>query len=235
MTGVGTTSSSRLLRRLDAADLALYRRVARADTPLLDAVLPRLTRSADHGLLWFGCAAVIAASGGDRRRAALRGLASLALASATANVPGKLAARRTRPELHPVPLARHLRRQPTSTSFPSGHSASAAAFTTGVALEQPLLAVPVGLLAAGVAYGRVHTGVHYPGDVLAGVVLGAGAALAVRRTWPVRPDRPAVSEPTPAPAPALPDGRGLVVVVNRGSGGGETADRVRQELRPGAA
>lgn len=224
------TSRARVLRRLDAADIALFRRVHRADTPQLDRLLPPLTRAADHSVLWIGVAAALAASGGQRRRAAVRGLASLALASATANVPAKLASRRTRPELRPVPGIRRLARQPLSTSFPSGHSASAAAFTVGVALEQPLLAAPVGVLAAGVAYGRVHTGVHYPGDVLAGVALGAGAALAVKRAWPVRPARPDVYPPTVAAAVALPAGEGLRVVVNRSAGSGSRAEEVRDVL-----
>ncbi len=224
-------TARRLLHRLDALDLAVYRRAASAHTPLLDAVLPRLTRSADHGLLWLATAGLLAASGGTgRRRAALRGVLSLGVASATANVPAKLSARRTRPELRLVPLVRHLRRQPTTSSFPSGHSASAAAFATGVAFEQPLLAPPVALLAAGVAYGRVHTGVHYPGDVLAGVALGAGAALVVRRAWPVRPTRPAVSPPVVAQAPALPTGEGLVVVVNTSAGAGDRASELEREL-----
>ena len=222
-------SSPRLLTRLDEADLALYRRAARWHAPWLDRLLPPLTRSADHGLLWFGIAVLLA--GGNRRRAAVRGLASLAVASATANVPAKLAARRGRPDLYPVPLPRQLLRQPSTSSFPSGHSASAAAFATGVAMEQPLLAAPVAALAAGVAYGRVHTGVHYPGDVVAGVALGVGSALVVRRVWPVRPDRPAFARPARRPAPALPDGAGLTVVINESAGSGERADEVEQELR----
>lgn len=223
--------SGRLLTRLDRLDLALYRRAARAETPLLDRVLPPLTRSADHSLLWIAVAGLLAASGGTRRRAALRGLASLGMASLAANVPAKLSTRRARPELHPVPLARQLLRQPLSTSFPSGHSASAAAFATGVALECPRLAPPVAVLAAGVAYGRVHTGVHYPGDVLAGVALGTTAALVVKRVWPVRPSRPAVAPPALTDAPALPDGAGLVVVINEIAGAGEHADALQAELQ----
>ncbi|MCW2726468.1 MAG: hypothetical protein JWN35_3389 [Frankiales bacterium] len=220
----------KLLRRLDKADTALYGRAARLHTPLLDRVIPPLTSAADHGVLWMGVAAVLAARP-STRRAAVRGLASLAVASATANVPAKLAARRERPELYPVPLRRRLLTQPTSTSFPSGHSSSAAAFAAGVAMESPLLAAPVAALAAGVAYGRVHTGVHYPGDVAAGLALGVGAALVVRRVWPVRPDQPAVARPARRPAPALPDGHGLVVVINESAGSGERADDVEAELR----
>ncbi|MDT7544922.1 MAG: hypothetical protein QOE99_1032 [Actinomycetota bacterium] len=222
-------TETRLLTRLDQADLALYRKAATFHTPFLDKVLPRLTSAANHGILWMGISVLLAGAG--KRRAAVRGLASLAVASATANVPAKLAARRSRPELHPVPIPRRLLRQPSTSSFPSGHSASAAAFATGVAMEQPLIAAPVAVLAAGVAYGRVHTGVHYPGDVVAGIAMGAGAALVVRRVWPVRPDRPAFARPPQRPAPALTEGDGLIVVINEAAGSGERADEIEQELQ----
>jgi undecaprenyl-diphosphatase len=105
------------------------------------------------------------------RRAALRGLASIAIASATTNLLGKRATRRLRPTSE-VSLARRLSRVPRSTSFPSGHAASAAAFATGVALEIPALAAPVGALAAAVGASCVVTGVHYPSDVAAGFAIG---------------------------------------------------------------
>jgi membrane-associated phospholipid phosphatase len=42
-------------------------------------------------------------------------------------------------------------------------------------------------LAAAVAYSRVHTGVHYPSDVAAGVGIGIGAGLlAAHAPWSVR-------------------------------------------------
>ena len=64
---------------------------------------------------------------------------------------------------------------PDSTSFPSGHAASAFAFAYAVGRHLPELAVPIRLLAGGVAYSRVHTGVHYPGDVVIGAIVGAGS------------------------------------------------------------
>ncbi|MEV6254932.1 phosphatase PAP2 family protein [Nocardia sp. NPDC051929] len=66
-----------------------------------------------------------------------------------------------------------------SASFPSGHAASAFAFAYSVGRRYPALAVPIRLLASGVAYSRVHTGVHYPGDVVLGSVLGAGTSAMV--------------------------------------------------------
>ena len=213
-----------LLQNLDRLAFGLAHR---GENPMLDRVLPPLTRSANRGALWLGVAGTLAVSG--RRRAAVRGLASLGLASAVANGPVKLATRRHRPGLDDVPLLRQLTVQPRTSSFPSGHSASAAAFALGVALEEPVLAAPVGLLAAGVAWGRVHTGVHYPGDVLVGVALGSASALALTRVWPRRPGAAAASHVAVA-APALPDGHGLVLVANEDSGSADQIDAVEKAL-----
>ena len=65
---------------------------------------------------------------------------------------------------------------PASTSFPSGHSASAFAFASSVGRDLPRLALALNFLAAAVAYSRVHTGVHYPGDTIVGAVIGASTA-----------------------------------------------------------
>ncbi|MGA8047330.1 MAG: phosphatase PAP2 family protein [Dermatophilaceae bacterium] len=78
-------------------------------------------------------------------------------------------------------------------SFPSGHATNSAAMTTAVlVMLAPVLAVGVrrGLAVAAVlfvgivALHRVFLGVHYPSDVIAGVVLGAGLVLALSRLWP---------------------------------------------------
>ncbi|OIJ67867.1 bifunctional phosphatase PAP2/diacylglycerol kinase family protein [Streptomyces mangrovisoli] len=211
-------------RRLLALDGRLFEVAAERHWPGAERILPRLSRSANHGVLWFATAAAMAATRTPRaRRAAVRGLASLTLASLTINTLGKRSVRRARPVLDPVPLGRQLKRQPITTSFPSGHSASAAAFATGVALESPAWGAAVAPVAFSVAMSRVYTGVHFPSDVLAGAALGAAAAFAVRGMVPGRaalvpPARPRVE------AAALPDGAGLVVVANTAAG---TADRVR--------
>ncbi|MBH1937529.1 phosphatase PAP2 family protein [Streptomyces sp. AV19] len=204
--------------KLISWDRSLFELVAARHWPGGDRVLPLLSHSADHGLLWFGVAGAAALAGGPGAgRAAVRGVASLALASATVNTLGKRAVRRGRPILDVVPVIRRLSRQPFTTSFPSGHSASAAAFATGVALERPGWGPALAPLAFSVCFSRVYTGVHYPGDVLAGAALGAGAALAVRALVPAR--EPSVPSARPrADAPALPDGRGLVVVASATAG-----------------
>lgn len=176
-----------------------------------------LSRAANHGRLWLGVAAVLGAGKGTGRRAAVRAMGSLAISSALTNVVAKSVFHRRRPNLADHPPVRRLRREPISSSFPSGHSASAAAFATAVAMESPLLAVAVAPLATAVAYSRVHVGVHYPGDVVAGSAIGAGVALATRHWWPVHPAVPARVRLTSVAA-ALPGGEGLVIVVNPRSG-----------------
>ena len=182
----------RILRaRLLGADYRLFEAVATRHWPGADVLLPRLTRGANHGVLWFATATAIAATRTPRARAAAaRGLASLALASATINTVGKRSVRRPRPVLDSVPLIRQLKRQPITTSFPSGHAASAAAFATGVALESSGWGAAVAPLATAVVVSRVYTGVHFPSDVLAGAALGVGAAYAVRALVPTREQLP---------------------------------------------
>jgi undecaprenyl-diphosphatase len=68
-------------------------------------------------------------------------------------------------------------RAPRTSSFPSGHAASAAAFATGAALEAPALAPPLAILALGVGWSRVRVGVHRPVEVIAGAGLGVTVAL----------------------------------------------------------
>ena len=217
--------------RVGTADRAIMNRLAATDSVVLDKVLPLLSEAANHSVLWLGVAAGLSATRSKwARRAALRGLASVALASTATNVVGKKLTRRVRPSGE-VPPARRVTGVRT-TSFPSGHAASAAAFATGVALELPVLAAPAGALAAAVGASRVVTGMHYPSDVLAGFATGTAAGLLTLRWWPRRPLEPAEAARPRREAPAAPAGQGLVLVVNSDSGtaSAELAGQLRAEL-----
>ena len=189
------------------------------------------SRAANRSLLWLAAAALLASAGGRcGRRAAVRGVLALGIASAMANGPMKLAWRRRRPRL-PSPLrGRGIIATPRSSSFPSGHAASAAAFATAAGLECPPLAVPLGAMAATVAYSRVHTGVHYPGDVLAGAAVGIAAGLVAPRLPLTLPDN-AASPAGEAPARA---GNGVptraVLLGNPNAGSARRLPRAREAL-----
>ena len=164
---------------VNSLDLAVYAAIAATPTPTLDGVFRRLSRAADNSKLWIASAAVLATVGGPvGRRAAVNGLASVAVTSAVVNLGLKRLGRRHRPDraTHHVPLTRQVT-MPRTTSFPSGHAASASAFATGVASAAPEAGIPVSTAATLVAYSRVHTGVHYPVDVIAGSLTGEALAL----------------------------------------------------------
>src|SRR3954452_15157872 len=166
-----------VLREVEALDVAVYAAVSATPTPTVDRYAAALSRAADHSKLWIGAAALLSLTGPRGRRAAVDGFASVALPSAGVTLGLKPQWRRRRPDraAHRVPIARQVD-MPRSTSFPSGHSASAVAFATGVAREMPVAAVPLRAVAALVAYSRVHTGVHYPIDVITGAVVGGALA-----------------------------------------------------------
>jgi undecaprenyl-diphosphatase len=106
----------------------------------------------------------------------------------------------------------------TGSSFPSGHATQASAFWLSLVLALRATRVRsfalrvAGVFAAtlvlGIAWSRVYLGVHYPSDVVAGVILGSGWALWVRRCLFLSATQPAaaddvsdVSQTPPSPPP----------------------------------
>ena len=195
-----TAERTGVLAEVSRLDEAAYRAIAETPTPTLDTALRRLSRAADKSRLWIGTAAVMAVVGGSRgRRAALAGVAAIGVTSAVVNLGFKPLARRNRPDRAEAEHSGRHVLMPESTSFPSGHSASAFAFAESVSGTLPLLGIPLRLAAATVAYSRIHTGVHYPGDVIVGSLIGMTAgelvSVAAQRTVTAPAGHAAVSQP----------------------------------------
>jgi len=164
------------------------------DGPGADAATPELTpvdrffyalsSAADHGLLWLALGAVRGAAEGDPAMV-LRLGAVLGAESILTNGVVKSFFRRVRPQEHfthdePLPYGLH---RPVTSSFPSGHAATA--FTAAGALARGRSAPAWYVLAGLVAYSRVHVRMHHPADVVGGTVLGLALGRLARRI--VRP------------------------------------------------
>jgi undecaprenyl-diphosphatase len=159
---------------LVTVDRAVYAAIAASPTPALDGAMARLSVAANYSRLSLTSAALLALTRGKPgRRAAGRGLASVGVTATVVHVAIKPLGHRARPDrtMHEIPQARQVR-MPKSASWPSGHTAAAFAFATGVSDELPWDGAALHLLAAAVGYSRVHTGVHYPSDVILGALIG---------------------------------------------------------------
>ncbi|MEU6807325.1 phosphatase PAP2 family protein, partial [Streptomyces neyagawaensis] len=71
--------------------------------------------------------------------------------------------------------------RPDSSSFPSGHTAAAVAFTAAVVPTWPVTGALCAVPAAMVALERVQSGAHYPSDVATGAAIGLASAWLTRR------------------------------------------------------
>ena len=180
---------ARVIDELDRLDRDIYGAIADSPTSTIDEPLRRLSNSANYSKIWIAAAAAMVVFGGrPGRRAALSGLVSIGVTSAVVNQAAKRLADRPRPDRdgEDVPETRFVH-MPESTSFPSGHSASGFAFATTVGSSLPIVGGALRFLAGTVAYSRVHTGVHYPGDVVIGSLIGGSIGGLV--SWVARPRR----------------------------------------------
>jgi YegS/Rv2252/BmrU family lipid kinase len=220
---------SRLVRTrrwVAAMDLWLLRKSHEVDSPLADSVLLGASAAANKSKVWFASAALLTVFGGRRgRRAARRGVVAIGLTSSIVNGPLKFLLRRRRPPANIVARRPNLLVAPASFSFPSGHTASAFAFATSVAAELPPAAVPAFLAASTVGYSRIHTGVHFPGDVLAGAGLGVAAALVAGRIV-------GKGQPLSLPRPERADlPRRIVLLTSPHSGSAESLDLAKHAMQ----
>jgi len=149
--------------------------------PPVDRFFYALSSACDHGLLWLLLGATRAARKGDPA-IALRFGALLSAESLLTNGVVKLAFRRVRPQdhfTHEEELPYGMRR-PITSSFPSGHAATAF-MAAGLLAKGTRLAPAYYTLAALVAYSRVHVRMHHPADVGGGAALGIALGAIARR------------------------------------------------------
>ncbi|MFE9398025.1 phosphatase PAP2 family protein [Streptomyces flavidovirens] len=150
----------------------------------------------EHGAVWIAAGLLGAGADHERRGAWLRGTALIGAAH-LASMAVKLAVRRGRPQLAALkPLVSTAGRH----SFPSSHAASAAAAAVAFGALRPVAHHLVPPLAAAMCVSRLVVGVHYPSDVVAGVLLG-GITAGLGAAWMTGPAQMATSASAPLRTP----------------------------------
>jgi membrane-associated phospholipid phosphatase len=161
-----------VLARLDRR--LLYAMRTRVHGPAAEAVAKGLGKIGEYGLVWLAIGIVFAIADPDRRDAWLVA-GALGPVAIGLNYAVKLLVRRPRPVLEGLPP---LGGAPSTLSFPSAHVTSSFACATAMTRIAPEAAL-LFVLAAAIAACRPYLGMHYPSDVLGGVLIGTALGLVV--------------------------------------------------------
>lgn len=199
MLGQITSFDMRVLR-------AIYHSLSRGTAGnVLDAVMPVITRIGDFGIIWIVLSIVFMIPK-KTRRTGFSMAVSLLLCLIVGNGIIKNLVMRTRPfdiEGCVVPRERLLIPPPTDYSFPSGHTMSGIAASTALFKDRSVLGFLAFVLALVICFSRLYLQVHYPSDVLGGLMIGFLMGLWGSSIVKIVADHftKRKNKPSPAPAP----------------------------------
>lgn len=164
---------------------------------ILDQIMLFITGLGDGGLIWIITALllmIVPAVGKEtgehvreRRRAGLIVLLSLALTALCVNIFIKNIVQRPRPfqvDTSVIPLI-----FPGETSFPSGHTASSFTAAMAIFFYRKKAGIAALFLATMIAFTRLYLFVHFPTDVLGGMIIGVLCAFIIRKCMRGRLER----------------------------------------------
>lgn len=147
--------------------------------PVADTIFPFITRLGDGGLIWILLALTLIILPRTRKTGIILAV-SIASAAVVCLIIIKPLAARARPFVQ-NPGFQLLIPPPYGFSFPSGHAASSFAAASALFFRKSRLFVPAAVLAFLIAFSRLYVYVHFPTDVLAGMLIGLAAGASVCR------------------------------------------------------
>lgn len=140
--------------------------------PFLDKIIPFITSLGNVGLVWIIISITLLMSK-KYRKAGILAIYSLIISTVLGELFLKNIIGRSRPfiEISNINL---LIQRPTSYSFPSGHTASSFAAVGAFLkmIDSKIVIIPLVVLGILIAFSRIYLMVHYPSDILGGIILG---------------------------------------------------------------
>lgn len=143
----------------------------------LDTIMVWITNLGDAGLIWIALGLVLAIIP-KTRKCGVQMLISMAVTFVLGNLILKNIVARPRP-FHVDSSVTLLIPEPSEYSFPSGHTMNSFTSATMLFLHYRKPGIAAFILAALIAFSRMYLFVHYPTDILGGIVLGVVDALVV--------------------------------------------------------
>jgi len=156
------------LKKIDIKILDFIDRYIRC--ALLDKVMPIITSIGDGGLVWIFVSIYLICSSSYKTEGYMV-ITSLILVTILGEGVIKHLIRRSRPFIS-IKGKTSLISRPMTYSFPSGHSASSFAVAGIFIIMNSRISVYIILIASLIAFSRLYLNVHYPTDVLTGIILG---------------------------------------------------------------
>jgi len=145
-------------------------------TDLMTTIMKAITRLGNGACLWIVLAIMFLVIG-KTRKVGVTSVLALVITFLVVNLGIKNMVARTRPYEVVEGLINLVDKQ-KDFSFPSGHAAHAFAVGVVILILMPRkVGVPIFVIAILMAYSRLYIGVHYPTDVIAGILLGTAIAL----------------------------------------------------------
>ncbi|HKY22600.1 MAG TPA: phosphatase PAP2 family protein [Vicinamibacterales bacterium] len=170
--------SAELLNAIGRLDAAAFQWLRAYHSPSIDTLMASLSDVTRGGALWVVLAVLIGILHPRRWPAVTQVLLAIGMSHLLADTVAKPFFNRARP-FESYTETRVYGYRPTTRSLPSGHAANAIAAAYALTRLAPEGRAIFWVFAMLVAVSRVYLGVHYPGDVVVGCLLGLGGAAFV--------------------------------------------------------
>ena len=164
-----------MLDRIQAWDDRMLMRFAKRHTPMMNRLMILVTTTGDNGMIWFALAVPLLLM----NRWRLMGFTVLA-AMGIASLSGEITIKHIVKRIRPCKKAFEdylLIQNPPHYSFPSGHTTASFAVAAVFMVMCPAWYPAVLLYAFLISFSRLYLLVHYPTDVMAGIVIGTVCGL----------------------------------------------------------
>ena len=146
---------------------------------VLDFIMRIFTHAGDNGYIWIAVTVVLLCIPKTRKIGIYLGV-TLILEVVLNELIIKEIIQRERPFLQRTGIDTIIN-QPSSYSFPSGHTASSFAAATAIYQHSKKWGIAAYVLASVIAFSRLYFYVHFPTDILAGTILGIAVGIGVNR------------------------------------------------------